>query len=123
MPPPADPQRAVFLCVCSFVLGEGIVKKEADLAAEVEEQTKAFEKAAADKKAAAEQEAATAPAAEAAEAAPAVKVGSHLQSTVSLDFLSLVSFILWACLQRPHSLQLQRPGRDPPNALSSFFRR
>ena len=57
------------------MLGEGIEKKESDLAAEVEEQTKAFEKAAAEK-AAASQEAAATPAAEApaANAKPAVQV-------------------------------------------------
>lgn len=59
-----------------FVLGEGIEKREADLAAEVEEQTKAFEKKAAEKAAAAAAD--ESPAAEvAAEAAPAVKVSSQ----------------------------------------------
>jgi hypothetical protein len=61
--------------VRSFVLGEGIVKKEADLAAEVEEQTKSFEKKAAEKAAAS----VDAPAAEvvaevADDAKPAVQV-------------------------------------------------
>jgi hypothetical protein len=64
--------------VRSFVLGEGIVKKEADLAAEVEEQTKSFEKAAAEKAAASVDAPAAEVAAEAddaADAKPAVQVG------------------------------------------------
>jgi hypothetical protein len=61
--------------VCSFVLGEGIVKKEADLAAEVEEQTKEFERKAAEKAAAATDAPAAEVAAEVADAAkPAVQV-------------------------------------------------
>lgn len=55
-----------------FVLGEGIEKRSADLAKEVEAQTKAFEEAAAKKSA----EAAAAPAAEAA-AAPALEKVRH----------------------------------------------
>ena len=59
----------------SFVLGEGIVKKEADLAAEVEQQTKEFEKKAAEKAAAAADAPAAEVAAEVADAAkPAVQV-------------------------------------------------
>ena len=49
-----------------FVLGEGMEKKAADLAAEVEAQTKAFEEAAAKKAAEAEASAAAAPAESAA---------------------------------------------------------
>jgi hypothetical protein len=57
------------------VLGEGKEKRSADLAAEVEAQTKAFEEAAAKKAAAEAEAAAAAPApAEAAEAAPAAEV-------------------------------------------------
>ena len=57
------------------MLGEGIVKKEADLAAEVEQQTKEFEQKAAEKAAAAADAPAAEVAAEVADAAkPAVQV-------------------------------------------------
>lgn len=63
------------VAVRSFVLGEGIVKKEADLAAEVEQQTKEFEQKAAEKAAAAADAPAAEVAAEVADAAkPAVQV-------------------------------------------------
>ena len=55
-----------------FVLGEGIEKRSADLAKEVEAQTKAFEEAAAKKAAEASAEAAPAQAAADAPAAPEV---------------------------------------------------
>lgn len=68
-----------FACACrSFVLGEGIVKKEADLAAEVEEQTKAMEKKAAEKAAASAAAPAAEVAADAADAKPAVQVLTFL---------------------------------------------
>jgi elongation factor Ts len=62
-----------------FVLGEGIVKKEADLAAEVEQQTKEFEQKAAEKAAAAADAPAAEVAAEVADAAkPAVQVSAKM---------------------------------------------
>jgi hypothetical protein len=67
----------VAILCCRYVLGEGIEKKVADLAKDVEEQTKAFEAAAAAKAAAAAATEEAAPAAEAAPAKPAVEVRCH----------------------------------------------